>query len=99
MNIKPTGNRVLIKPVEKKETSAGGIFIPQSARDDKSAPYEATVIAVGPGKRTPEGFVKADISVGDLVIAPSYQGSEVTLNGAKHYVLDADLLLGVVEEA
>ena len=79
----PLGNRVVVKPSEEAaEMSAGGIFIPDTA---KEKPQEGEVIAVGPGRTTDSGErIPVDIAVGDTVIYPQYVGTEFKEDGEEY---------------
>ncbi|MBT3720713.1 co-chaperone GroES [archaeon] len=87
MKIKPLGNRVLLRPIEVEEKTKSGLYIPDSA---KEKPLTATVVAVGDGE-----LVK--IKIGDNVIHESYGGSEITIEGMKHMLMDVKDILAVVE--
>lgn len=85
--LKPLGDRVFIKVSEQDDRTAGGIFLPDTA---KEKPQVGEVVAVGPGKKTDEGKVVAmDIQVGDRVLYSKYAGTEVKL-GTEEYVLLAE---------
>ncbi|ABG05224.1 10 kDa chaperonin [Rubrobacter xylanophilus DSM 9941] len=88
MKFKPLGERALVKLVEREEKTASGIVLPDTA---KEKPQTAEVIAVGDSE---------DIKVkeGDVVVFAKYSGTEISLNGDDYMILDADDILGVVEE-
>lgn len=88
MKFKPLGERALVKLVEREEKTASGIVLPDTA---KEKPQTAEVIAVGDAE---------DIKVkeGDIVVFAKYSGTEISLNGEDYMILDADDILGVVEE-
>lgn len=95
--IKPLGNRVLIKR-SKAQTSKGGILLPDSAQEK---PKEGVVIAVGPGKRDENGKLEAThVKVGDCVLFSSYSGTEVkdTNNNEneEYLILAEDDILGIL---
>jgi chaperonin GroES len=94
--IRPLGDRILVKRAEKTdEKSAGGIIIPDSA---KEKPQEAEVIAVGNGKTLDNGQVKAvDVKVGDKVLFSKYSGSDVKVDGEEWLIIREDDILGVVQ--
>jgi chaperonin GroES len=93
--LKPLSDRIIVKPLESEQTTAGGIVLPDTA---KEKPQQAEVIAVGPGKVQDNGKVAPmDISVGDRVYYGKYSGTEVKLNGQELVVLRQDDVLGVVE--
>ena len=96
MNIKPLGDRVLVKPLEAEEVSAGGIVLPDTA---KEKPAEGKVVAVGPGKKTDDGTViPVGIKVGDKVLYGKYGGNEISTNDGKEYlVIREDDIYAVVQ--
>ena len=79
MKIRPLDDRIVVKPVEAEEKTAGGIVLPDSA---KEKPLQAKVIAVGPGRQLDDGS-RAEMSVGkgDIVLYGKYSGTEVTVDG------------------
>lgn len=94
-NIKPLGNRVLIKR-SKAQTSKGGILLPDSAQEKQK---EGTVIAVGPGKMDEHGTVEAmNVKPGDRVLFSSYAGTEVkNLSDEEEYlIMSEDDIMGVL---
>lgn len=94
MKIRPLSDRILVKRVAEETKTAGGILIPDNA---KEKPVEATVIAVGSGKALADGKVRAiDIKVGDRVLFSKYSGTEVKLDGEDHLILREDDILGVI---
>ena len=95
MKIRPLQDRILVKRVAGEERSAGGIIIPDNA---KEKPMEGTVVAVGNGKILTDGkVVKPDVKAGDTIIFSKYAGSEVKISGDEHLILREDDVLGVVE--
>jgi chaperonin GroES len=96
MNIRPLGDRVLIKRVAEEEKTKGGIIIPDTA---KEKPQEGKVIAVGKGKRDDEGKVTPlDVKKGDRILFGKYSGTEVKLNGEEHLIVREEDILGVIED-
>ena len=94
MGIRPLGDRVLVTRVEEATTTAGGIIIPDSA---KEKPIEGKVIAVGNGRRNDKGEVqKLEVKKGDRVLFGKYAGTEVKIDGDEHVVLREDDILGIV---
>jgi len=94
VKIKPLGDRVLIKPVEKANTKKSGIIIPDTA---KEKPQEGEVIAVGKGKTTEEGKVlPMDVKVGDKVLYGKYAGTEIKIDEEDHIILGQDDILGII---
>jgi len=95
VNIQPIGDRVLVKAVEEKEQVKGGIIIPDSA---KEKPTEATVIALGAGKKDDSGkAVEFTVKVGDRVIISKYGGTQVKYQGVEYSILREDDILAVVK--
>jgi chaperonin GroES len=96
INLKPLGDRILVEPVEEKEVKKGGIIIPDSA---KEKPTEGIVRALGTGKTDDNGKkVPFEVKVGDRVLVSKYGGTEVKLEGKEYKLLNADDILGIVEE-
>lgn len=96
MKIRPLQDRILVKRIASEEKSAGGIIIPDNA---KEKPMEGQVVAVGNGKRLEDGTMqKPDVKVGDTVLFSKYAGSEVKIDGIEHLVMREDDLLGVLEK-
>lgn len=92
--IKPLGDRVLVRHLEEDEQVQGGIIIPDSA---KEKPQEAEVVALGTGKKDDSGkAVDFEVKVGDRVIISKYGGTEVKLDGQKFLLLREDDILGIV---
>ena len=95
MKIRPLQDRILVKRVESEEKTAGGIIIPDNA---KEKPMEGKIIAVGNGKLLDDGKLrKPDVKVGDKVLFSKYSGSEVKLDGEECLILREDDILGVLE--
>ena len=94
MNIKPLGDRILIKPLEAKEQTKGGIVLPDSAQEK---PQRGTVIAVGPGKLMDSGNRgELSVAVGDEVIYGKYGGTEIEVDGEEVKILrESDILAKV----
>jgi chaperonin GroES len=96
MNLKPLGSRVVVEPIEQEEVTAGGIVLPETA---KEKPQQGTVLAVGPGDRDEDGdYIAMDVKVGDTVLFAKYGGTEMKLDGKKLLILrESDLLAIVVK--
>lgn len=94
-NIKPLGDRVVVKPEPAEEKTASGLFIPDSA---KEKPQRGTILAVGPGKV--ENGTKVDMTVteGDTVLYGKYSGTEITLGDNDVLIMRESDILGVVED-
>lgn len=97
MKLKPLHDRIVVKAAESEEKTAGGILLPDSA---KEKPQRGEVLAVGPGKMLDSGErAPVDVTVGDVVLYGKYSGTEVTVAGEDYIILRADDVLGVVTEA
>jgi chaperonin GroES len=95
MKIRPLNDRILVKRLEEEEKTAGGIIIPDSA---KEKPAEGEVVAVGPGKMNDAGErVAMDVKVGDRVLFSKYGGTDVKLDGDDYLIMREDDILGVIE--
>ena len=94
MKIRPLHDRILVKRVDEESTTAGGIIIPDTA---KEKPQEAIVVAVGSGKIADDGStVPMDVAAGERVLIGKYSGTEVTLDGEEHLIIRADDVLAVL---
>lgn len=92
MMLKPCGDRVLVKPNVEEERTAGGILLPDTA---KERPQWGEVVAVGPGKWDEAGKerIPMDVKVGDKVVFAKYGGTEVKIDGVEHLILrESDIL-------
>ena len=87
MKFRPLGDRALVKIVEREETTASGIVLPDTA---KERPQTAEVVAVGEGD-------DIKVSEGDVIVFAKYSGTEISLEGDDYMILDADDILGIVE--
>ena len=97
MNLKPLGDRVIVKPAEAETQTQSGLFIPDTA---KEKPQRGEVVAVGDGKLKDDGTrVPIDVKVGDTVIFSKYGGSEVKIDNVEYKILDAerDIIAVVVD--
>lgn len=95
MKIRPLNDRLLVKRLEEVTRTAGGIIIPDSA---KEKPAEGEVIAVGPGKLNEKGDRMAlQVAVGDRVLFSKYGGTEVKLDGVDYLIMREDDIMGIVE--
>ncbi|MGC4047722.1 MAG: co-chaperone GroES [Armatimonas sp.] len=93
--LKPLGDRIVVKSVEAEEKTAGGIVLPDTA---KEKPQTAEVIAVGPGKTLDNGTVAAmEVKVGDKVVYGKYSGTEIKVGAEEVIILRQDDILGIVE--
>lgn len=94
MKVRPLADRILVKRVEEETKTAGGILIPDNA---KEKPMEAAVVAVGTGKVLADGKVRPmEVKVGDRVLFSKYSGTEIKLEGTEHLILREDDILGIV---
>ena len=89
MKLKPLGDRVLIKRLEEETVTAGGIYIPDSA---KEKPMKGEVIAVGPGKED----YKMTVKKGETVLFAKYAGNELTLDGVNYLIMREEDVLAIV---
>jgi chaperonin GroES len=95
IKLKPLGDRVLVEPVEEKETKKGGIIIPDTAKEKST---EGIVRALGTGKTDDDGKkVPFEVKVGDRVLVSKYGGTEVKLDGKEYKILGSDDILGIIE--
>ncbi len=96
MALKPLGDRLIVKAVEAEETTAGGIVIPDTA---KEKPQKGEVIAVGPGKQLDNGkIVPIEVGVGDIVYYAKYGGTEVKVGAQEYVILRQDDVLAVLDK-
>jgi chaperonin GroES len=96
MKIRPLNDRILVKRLEEEEKTAGGIIIPDSA---KEKPAEGEIVAVGPGKLNDKGErIAMDIKSGDRVLFSKYGGTDVKIEGEDYLIMREDDILGVVEK-
>jgi chaperonin GroES len=95
MKIKPLYDRILVKRLEEQEKTAGGLYIPDTA---KEKPLEALVVAVGAGKVQDDGSLrKLEVKEGDKVLFSKYSGSDIKIDGTEHLILREDDVLAVIE--
>ncbi|MBJ19262.1 MAG: co-chaperone GroES [bacterium] len=95
MKIRPLQDRILVKRVDEEETSAGGIIIPDSA---KEKPQEGLVVAIGPGKTLDSGEVAAPgVHAGDRILFSKYAGTDVTVDNDEHIIIREDDVLAIYE--
>ena len=96
LTIRPLGDRVLLQRVEAEEKTAGGILLPDTA---KEKPKEGKVIAIGEGKLLDDGKRSTfSVKVGDRILFSSYAGTEVKYVGDEYLIMREDDILGVIEE-
>ena len=94
MKIRPLNDRVIVKRVEEDQKTAGGIIIPDTA---KEKPQEGEVVAVGPGKLDDNGKrIALEIKKGDRILFGKYAGSEIKIDGEEHIFMREDDILGIL---
>ncbi len=85
ISIKPLGNRIVVEPIEQEEITAGGIVLPETA---KEKPQKGEVLAVGPGERNEKGdFMPLEVEEGDTVLFAKYSGTEIKYEGKKLLIM------------
>jgi len=96
MNIRPLYDRIVVKRIEDDtEKTAGGLFIPDSA---KEKPQQGEVVSVGQGKRNDEGkLIPLDVKAGDRILFGKYSVSDIKLDGNEYLIMREDEVLGVLE--
>lgn len=95
ITLKPLGNRVVVEPMEQEEVTAGGIVLPETA---KEKPQKGKVLSVGPGERDDEGKrIPLDVKEGDTVLFAKYAGTEIKIDNKKLLILRESDLLAIVE--
>ncbi len=94
MSIRPLHDRILVKRLEEEDKTAGGLYIPDTA---KEKPQQGEVIAVGAGKRDKEGkAIPVEVKAGDKVLFSKYSGTEVRIEGEEHLIMREDDILGII---
>lgn len=94
MKFKPLNDRVLVKRLESEEKTAGGLYIPDTA---KEKPSKGEVVAVGSGKIADDGKkIAMTVKAGDSVLFNKYAGTEIKLDGVDHLVMREDDILGII---
>ena len=95
MNLKPLGNRLVVEPIEEEEMTAGGIVLPETA---KQKPQKGKVIAAGPGDRNEKGDrIQMDVKAGDTVLFAKYAGTEIKVDGKKLLILRESDVLAIID--
>jgi chaperonin GroES len=96
MSFRPLHDRVLIRRLEQETKTAGGIIIPDTA---KEKPMEGEVIAVGPGARSEDGKIHAlDVKVGDRVLFGKWSGTEIKIDGEELVIMKESDIMGIIEK-
>jgi chaperonin GroES len=94
--IRPLQDRIIVKRIEEEAKTAGGIFIPDTA---KEKPQQGEILAVGKGKKTEDGkVIPLDLKVGDKVLFGKYAGTEIKIEGQDVLIMREDDILGVIEK-
>ena len=94
INLKPLGDRVVIKPSPKEEVTKSGLVIPDTA---KEKPQEGTILAIGPGRTDEDGKrLPMDVKVGDKVLYAKYAGTEIKIEGEEHLIIKETDILAIV---
>ena len=95
MKVRPLYDRILVKRIEEQTKTAGGLFIPDSA---KEKPQEALVVSVGNGKVQEDGSLrKLEVKAGDKILFTKYSGNEIKIDGTEHLILREDDILAVLD--
>ena len=95
MNLKPLGDRLVIKPIEQEDVTSTGIFLPETA---KEKPQQGKVVAAGPGARKETGErIALDVAVDDTVLYAKYAGTTIKLDGQEYLILKETDVLAIVE--
>ena len=95
MKLRPLQDRIIVKRLEEETMTAGGIFIPETA---KEKPQKGEVIAVGKGKKTEDGkVIPVDVKTGDKVLFGKYAGTEIKIDGQEYLIMREDDILGIME--
>lgn len=96
IKLRPLADRVVVEPIDKEETFAGGqLVLPETA---KEKPQQGVVLAVGPGRRDDDGkYIKMDVKEGDSVLFAKYAGTEIKIDGKKILILKEADILGIIE--
>lgn len=94
MNIKPLGDRIIIRVIESEETTKSGIVLPGTA---KEKPMQGEVLAVGSGEMVDGKKIPLELKVGDKIIYSKYAGTEVKMDGTEYLILRQNDVLAVIE--
>ena len=94
LNIKPLGDRIVIKPMEAEEKTKGGIILPDTV---KEKPVEGTIVAAGPGRKSDDGkIVEMEVKVGEKILYGKYSGTEVTIAGEEYLIMRESDIFAIV---
>jgi chaperonin GroES len=95
IKLRPLGDRVIVKPIEKKDEIRSGLIIPDTA---KEKPQEGEIIAAGKGKIDENGkLIPMDVKAGDKILYGKYSGTEVKMDGQEFLIMHQDDILGIIE--
>ncbi|HMU96247.1 MAG TPA: co-chaperone GroES [Elusimicrobiota bacterium] len=95
VKIRPLGDRVLVKPLDKEKQERGGLIIPDTA---KEKPQEGEIVAAGKGKVSDDGKVlPMDVKAGDRILYGKYSGTEIKIDGDDYLIMHQDDILGILE--
>jgi chaperonin GroES len=95
MKLRPLQDRILVKRIEEQEKTAGGIYIPDTA---KEKPVMGEIVSVGNGKKTEDGkVIPVDVKAGDKVLFGKYAGTEVKVEDGEYLIMREDDILGIIE--
>ncbi len=96
LNLKPLGDRLVVKPLEDEEVTPSGIVLPETA---KEKPQKGEVLSVGPGARDDDGKrIEMDVSVGDTILFAKYGGTEIKMDRDKLLILRESDVLAILDE-
>ena len=96
INLKPLGDRLVVEPQQREQTTASGLVLPETAAEK---PQQGEVVAAGPGRRDDDGKrIPLDVAVGDIVLYAKYGGTEVKINDQKLLILKEADVLAIVEK-
>ncbi|MCG8529204.1 MAG: co-chaperone GroES [Desulfovibrionales bacterium] len=93
MNLKPLSDRVLVKRLEAEEKTAGGLYIPDTA---KEKPSRGEIVAAGPGRVENGNCIAMTVKVGDVVLFNKYAGNEINIDGEEYLVMREDDVLAII---
>ena len=94
LNLKPLGSRVLVEPIEQEDITAGGIVLPETA---KEKPQQGLILAIGPGARDEDGKrIPMDVEKGDKILFAKYSGTEIKMDAKKYLILREEDILAIV---
>lgn len=95
-NLRPLGDRLVVKPIEQEETTASGLVLPETA---KEKPQQGSVLSIGPGRRDDDGKrIEMDVAVGDTILYAKYAGTEIKIEGEKLLILKESDVLAIMED-